>query len=215
MHRECLTRAARKVLKAITPVVSSHGFVLAGGTAAALQLGHRLSVDFDFFSEQSLQLARLLREVQNLDLPIVVLQEEPDTLTLSIAGVKVSFFYYPHTFSGAYSDLGGVHLAGLVDIASMKLIAIAQRGAKRDYVDLYFILQDIPFNKIADNLVERFGRERVNPIVIGKALVFFADADADPDPEYLGKATDWKTIKRYFSVYVKQFTLDLHRSVSG
>jgi len=104
-----------------------------------------------------------------------------------------------------------VRVAGLVDIASMKLMAMMQRGAKRDYVDLYSILQDVPFSKITENMMNRYGVNRVNPLVIGKALVFFRDADADPDPEYLGKMTAWGKIKRYLTDHVQQFVLDIQK----
>ena len=91
----------------------------------------------------------------------------------------------------------------------MKLMALMQRGAKRDYVDLYWILQDMPFTKIAENMVKRYGSNRVNPLVIGKALVFFRDADADPDPEFLGKRVAWAKIKKYLVDHVQQFVLDI------
>jgi hypothetical protein len=209
MHLKCLTPAARKVLKVIAPVGATKGFVLAGGTAVALRLGHRLSVDFDFFTMRSFRPDRLHQAINGLDLETTVLQEEPGTLTLSADGVKVSFFHYPYAFLEATSTLHGVQVAGLIDIASMKLMAMMQRGAKRDYVDLYWILQDIPFSKIAANMINRYGANRVNPLVIGKALAFFQDADADPDPEYLGKRTAWAKIKKYFIDHLQQFVLDM------
>lgn len=212
MHLECLTPAARRVLKAIAPVVTGRGFVLAGGTAAALQLGHRVSVDFDFFTDHSFTPDKILSAVSGLGLTAAVLQEEPGTLTVSIDGVKVSFFLYPYPFLEATSTLSGVHVAGLIDIASMKLIAMIQRGAKRDYVDLYFILQDIPFSRIAAHMMRRYGADRVNPVVIGKALVYFRDADADPDPVCLGKKKDWSAIKKYMADHVQQFVLDMHKA---
>ena len=97
----------------------------------------------------------------------------------------------------------------------MKLMAMMQRGAKRDYVDLYWILQDIPFSKIAANMMNRYGANRVNPLVIGKALVFFQDADADPDPAYLGKRVAWAKIKKYFIDHVQQFVLDIQQVVKN
>lgn len=214
MRLDCLLPAARKVLKTIAPVVAERRFVLAGGTAAALRLGHRVSVDFDFFTEYAFQPDKLLLSIRDLHLTATVLQEEPGTLTLSVKGVKVSFFQYPYSFDEATSVLHGVPIAGLIDIASMKLIAMAQRGAKRDYVDLYAILQDTPFPKIAANMIRRYGKDRVNPVVIGKALVFFKDADMDPDPAYLGRKKDWAAIKRFFVNHVQQFVLDMHRARS-
>ncbi len=213
MHLRCLTPAARKVLKVIAPVAAAQGFILAGGTAVALHLGHRLSVDFDFFTMRSFRPDRLHQMINGLELETTVLQEESGTLTLSADGVKVSFFQYPYAFLETTSMLHGVQVAGLTDIASMKLIAMLQRGAKRDYIDLYWILQNIPFSNIAENMVARYGASRVNPLVIGKALVFFRDADSDPDPEYIGKHTAWAKIKKYLSEHVQQFVLDIQRVI--
>lgn len=215
MHLRCLTPAARKVLKVIAPVAAAQGFILAGGTAVALHLGHRLSVDFDFFTMRSFRPDRLHQMINGLELETTVLQEESGTLTLSADGVKVSFFQYPYAFLETTSILHGVQVAGLTDIASMKLIAMLQRGAKRDYIDLYWILQNIPFSNIAENMVARYGASRVNPLVIGKALVFFRDADSDPDPEYLGKHTAWAKIKKYLSEHVQQFVLDIQRVIKN
>lgn len=211
MHLKILTPAARKVLKVIAPIAAAKGFVLAGGTAVALHLGHRLSQDFDFFTMRSFRPGKLHRAINGLDLETMVLQEEPGTLTLSAEGVKVSFFHYPYAFLETTSTLHGIQIAGLIDVASMKLMAMMQSGAKRDYVDLYWILQDIPFSKIAANMINRYGANRVNPLVIGKALVYYQDADADPDPAYLGKRMPWVKIKRYFIDHVQQFVLDIHQ----
>lgn len=212
MHSECLTPRAQAVLKSLTAVIRTHEFVLAGGTAAALQLGHRTSVDFDFFTGRRFSTDTILQELRTLGLKAVILQEDKDTLTITADRVKVSFFHYPYPFIENTVDLKGVPIAGLVDIAAMKVLAIAQRGAKRDFVDLYFISQDVPFAKIAANMLERFGPDRINPVVIGKALVYFSDAEADPEPEYMGKKKEWKRIKKYFTDHVQQFVLDLHRA---
>lgn len=212
MHTEALTPAAVKVLKALKEPVLAHQFVLAGGTAVALHLGHRKSVDFDFFAKRPFSTDKLFREVKSTGLEIRTLQEEKGTLTVTADGVKVSFFHSPYPFMEKNAVFIGVPVAGLIDIASMKILAITQRGAKRDFVDLYFMLQDIPFAKMARNMIERFGHSRVNPVVVGKALVYFHDAESDPEPEYLTKKKDWKTIKKFFIDHVQQFVFDLHRT---
>ena len=215
MHLKCLTPAALKILKLIAPIVVARGFVLAGGTAAALHLGHRMSMDFDFFTMRPFRPDRLHQAINGLNLATTVLQEEPGTLTLSADGVKISFFHYPYAFLEATSSLKGARVAGLIDIASMKLMAMMQRGAKRDYVDLYWILQDVPFSKITENMLKRYGANRLNPLVIGKALAFFQDADSDPDPYYLGKRAAWGKIKKYFTDHVQQFVLDIQKVIKN
>lgn len=104
----------------------------------------------------------------------------------------------------------GLKVSGILDIASMKVIAISQRGTKRDFSDLYCILQDTPFHKIARHMVNRFGQERINPLHIGKSFVYFSDADSNPDPDYIeGKHIEWDKIRKFYIRHVRQFVLDL------
>lgn len=214
MHTECLTSAAFKILKLLKAPVRAHQFVLAGGTAIALHLGHRKSVDFDFFTERTFSTDKVFQEIRRLGFEVKTLQEEKGTLTITADGVKISLFHYPYPLLEKKADLNGIPVAGLIDIASMKLLAITQRGAKRDFVDLYFILQDIPFTKAGGNMIKRFGADRINPLVIGKSLVYFNDAESDPEPDYLGKKKDWKVIKKFFVDHVQQFVLDLHKTTA-
>ncbi len=212
MHTECLTPQAMKTLKKLKGIIRDHDFVLAGGTAVALYLGHRISVDLDFFTERRFSTEKIFHAMKHQGLGPATLQEEEGTLTVTIDGVKVSLFSYPYPFLEKKAYLQGIPVAGIIDIASMKVLAITQRGAKRDFVDLYFMLQDVPFSKVAANIFKRFGADRINPAVIGKALVYFVDADIDPEPRYLTKKKDWKTVKKYFVDHGRQFTLDLHGS---
>jgi hypothetical protein len=107
-------------------------------------------------------------------------------------------------------SIEGARIAGLLDIAAMKVIAISQRGTRRDFIDLYCILQEMPFHKVADHLVKRFGKERINAVNIGKSFTYFSDAESDPDPQYLkGKTVRWETAKEFFKQHVKQMVLDI------
>jgi len=214
MHTECLAPAALKILKLLKGPVGAHQFVLAGGTAIALHLGHRKSVDFAFSTERTFSTDKVFQDIKRLGLEVKTLQEEKGTLTITADGVKISLFHYPYPLLEIKADLNGIPVAGLIDIASMKLLAITQRGAKRDFVDLYFILQDIPFAKVGGNMIKRFGTDRINPLVIGKSLVYFNDAESDPEPDYLGKKKDWKVIKKFFADHVQQFALDLHKTMA-
>src|SRR5271169_4268352 len=111
MNFNCLTPAARKLIKKISPIASDNGFILAGGTAVALHLGHRLSVDFDFFTTRSFKTDAIHRAIGKLGLQIETLQDEDGTLTLSVDGVKVSFFYYTQQFLEKTLMLQGIAIA--------------------------------------------------------------------------------------------------------
>ncbi len=186
---------------------------MAGGTALALQIGHRISYDLDFFSNQDFQTESLISDIRKSGVPFQVISEAEGTLMAEVGGVKVSLFKYEYEFMEKTIPFQGIELAGIMDIAAMKVIAISQRGTKRDFVDLYVILQEMPFHRIAEHMIRRFGKERINPVHIGKSLVYFSDADSDPEPAYLkGKELDWERIKRFFRGHVKQCVLDLERS---
>ncbi|MBI5969651.1 MAG: nucleotidyl transferase AbiEii/AbiGii toxin family protein [Deltaproteobacteria bacterium] len=212
-HLECLPDGAREALKRLKPVAASNGFVLAGGTGLALRLGHRVSNDLDFFTARDFSTAKVFEEIKGLGLSGRVIQEEEGTLTVLAGDTKVSMFRYRYGFLEETETVDGVPVAGVVDIASMKVIAISRQGAKRDFVDLYFILRDAPFWRIAENMVRRFGADRVAPMHIGKALVFFDDAEADPEPLYLSTSKpDWKRIKKFFKDHVRQMVMDLQKA---
>lgn len=216
MHRECLPEPGWKVLENLKEILIKHKAVLAGGTALALQIGHRISYDLDFFSNQDFQTESLISDIRKSGVPFQVISEEEGTLIAEVGGVKVSLFKYEYAFLEKTIPFQAIELAGIMDIASMKVIAISQRGTKRDFVDLYVILQEMPFHRIADHMIRRFGKERINPVHIGKSLVYFSDADSDPEPAYLkGKEIDWERIKKFFRGHVKQCVLDLERSSKG
>ena len=234
MHPECFPSAGHAVLGRLKNIAASERFILAGGTALALQIGHRISEDLDFFTEKTFSTDNIFQKIKRAGLAPAILQEEEGTLVLIVnntkvtpfskgaglplprniatesGGIKVSFFRYAYPFIEETTPFRGIHLANVVDIASMKVIAISQRGAKRDFIDLWFILQTIPFWKIVENMAMRFGKDRINPVNIGKSLVYFNDAEEDPEPKYPGKAKpEWKAVKKFFIGHVKQMALDM------
>lgn len=210
MHKETVSPQLLGLLEVVAPMASAMGAVLAGGTALALQLGHRVSRDLDFFLPDELESEGILSGLRWAYDIVEVIDEKRDTLSMIVDGVKLSFFRYEYPFVSTTSLFRGVTVAGPLDIASMKLLAIIQRGCKRDFIDLYFILQDTPFHRVCANLNEKFGNDRVNPLVLGKALVYFSDADAEPEPLYIeGMAVEWEDVKHFFRRHVKAMVIEL------
>jgi hypothetical protein len=97
----------------------------------------------------------------------------------------------------------------------MKLIEIAQRSARRDFVDLYVTLQQVPFSAVAARAVRRYDAGIIEPVVIGKGLTWFEDADGEPDPQYLGQPLAWVDVKAFFAYSFRQFVLDLDAAVAS
>lgn len=216
MHKECLSKKGWKVLYTLKDILIRYHLILAGGTALALHIGHRISGDLDFFTDVEFNVESIISEIRKAGCAFSVISEGKDYVTVDVDGIKVSVFKYDYPFLDRIFIYRGVGIAGVLDIASMKVIALSQRGTKRDFVDLYFILKDIPFHKVAEHTVRRFGRERVNPVHIGKSQVFFSDAESNPEPEYIkGKEVSWIRVKDFFRDHVKQFVLDLEVAVKA
>lgn len=214
MHKECLPEKGWKVLRELKGMLAKRGAILAGGTALALHIGHRISIDLDFFTNKEFKVEPVISEIRKTGLSFSIIAEGEGYITANIDDTKFSLFRYEYPFLDKPSLYRGIRVAGVFDIASMKVIAISQRGTKRDFVDLYFILQDIPFHKLAYHMVRRFGRERINPVHIGKSLVYFSDAECNPEPEYLkGKEVGWAKVRSFFSRHVRQFVFDLDAAV--
>jgi Nucleotidyl transferase AbiEii toxin, Type IV TA system len=214
MHRDCFSEKEWGVFRAMQEMVRSFAATLAGGTALALQLGHRISHDLDFFTLEDFNIDNAIAAIRKTGLPYRITSEGAGTLNAEIDGIKVSLLRFDHPFLETPLLVDGIRVAGTLDIAAMKVIAISQRGLKRDFVDLYFILREKPFHRIAEHMVQRFGSERVPPLHIGKSLVHFADADGNPEPAYIKeKAVKWVEVKKFFQQHVKQFVLDLDAAV--
>jgi len=209
VHPEAMTPGALALIPRLAPTVTRHRFILAGGTSLALLLGHRLSFDLDFFSEQDVLPDLLMGELRKAHLNPEVMQLAPETLSVVIEEVKVSFFQYPYPFVDLPQPYEGLTVASILDVAAMKLIAIAQRSARRDFVDLYVILQQMPFRTVAARVVQRYGAGLIEPVAVGKGLTWFDDADGEPDPQYLGQPLRWDDVKAFFASSFRQFVLDL------
>ena len=114
-------------------------FYLAGGTALALQIGHRLSIDLDFFSPRPIKKILLAKIEEKLG-PVSVLVNTKNELTVTAGGIKITFLHYPFILKHKTIETNIVPLASIADIASMKAYTIGRRRSFKDYVDIYFIL---------------------------------------------------------------------------
>lgn len=179
-------------------------FYLAGGTALALQLGHRDSIDFDFFCEKSFATEDLAQKVEKFfqHYQVTKIQEEKDTLTFLIdETIKISFFAYPYKIINPLLDEDNFKMASLEDIGAMKLSAITGRSVLKDYVDLYFILHKIGLDKLLEIMREKFPTMDTNLII--KSLVYFDDIQEEPILFKHGDKVSLESIKKYLSEMVR------------
>lgn len=140
MHEEALTKEGVELLSQCHRFKK---FYLVGGTALALQIGHRLSVDFDFFCEQELP-KNILERVKRIfsGKSIIVTYRTSQQLNVLVDNVKMTFFHYPYPVIDAFVLYQDVLLASKKEIAAMKALSIGQRLSYKDYVDWYFLLQE-------------------------------------------------------------------------
>lgn len=181
------------------------GFYLAGGTALALQIGHRTSLDFDFYTEKKFD-TRKFRE--GTDTKFENIREifiANDSLELDIDGVKMSFFWYPYGLIRPSVDAEGVALASKEDIAAMKILAISQRGKLRDFIDIFFLVKEFGLGKIFAFTKEKY--PKFNVYVGLQGLVYFKDADEDSERNrfVMLKKINWEEIKKYITKEANNF----------
>jgi hypothetical protein len=193
-----------KVLKALGPHMATKGFYLAGGTALAIHLGHRISVDLDWFTPQSFEDSLLLaQDLRNSGLDLEIEQVSPGTLHGRIQNVRVTFLQYKYPMLQSlqhWKDMD-CNLAALEDLACMKLSAIAQRGARKDFCDLYALGKtSFSLQEMLSYYQNKFGIRDIGSVLYG--LVYFDDAENERMPRMLWNVT-WRDIKKTIVEWVK------------
>jgi hypothetical protein len=205
MHPKVISAGGWAVVRRLVGERLTEGWVLAGGTGLALQLGHRVSQDLDFFREgpfDSLELAEALARAG----PVSVHARSAGTLHVAIARMRVSFLAArrPLLFPGTIYR--GLVVADPRDIAVMKVVAIGGRGSRKDFVDLYFFLRDGgSLESILEMVRQRFEGMDLNEYHLLRSLVFFEDADAEPMPRMLRRVT-WSEIKKSIIAEVRRMS---------
>lgn len=200
-HYDILPRKTKKALDFLSSEkwLGKSKWYLAGGTALALQAGNRKSLDLDFFTEKAdfgnKDLLKHFRDNNDWQVQI----NRKNTIYGELFGAKVSFISYPFFIpKQEFIRHGTIRALQPLDIAVMKIIAISQRGRKRDFFDLYWCAKNIePLENIIRKLPAQYPSVAHNYHHILKALVYFEDAESDPEPEIYFDA-NWKKVKSFF-----------------
>jgi hypothetical protein len=204
-HLEGLSQRQIQLLRRAGENISARGFYLAGGTALSIYFGHRVSKDLDWCLPSAMGDALMLADsMRGAGLALAVEQTGPGTLHGTINGVRVSFleFRYPLLRSLTPWREMQCALASLDDLACMKLSAIAQRGERKDFCDLYFLItRHRPLPELLELYRSKFGVRDIGPVLYG--LAYFDEADAQRMPRMLSKVT-WRTIKKTIQGSVKE-----------
>ncbi|MBM2817533.1 MAG: hypothetical protein HW401_123 [Parcubacteria group bacterium] len=180
-------------------------FYLAGGTALALQIGHRDSIDFDFFGPENIDTKQLFAEISEIfkNRKILKTQEEKNTLTVFIDNdIKLSFFGYKYKLLNNTIEDDNLRLASIEDIACMKLSAITSRASNKDYIDLYYILQEKKLKDLLEKASEKFSD--LDASLILKSLVYFADIENEPIIFKNNNFVDMEKVEQFLKEKVKE-----------
>ncbi|RLD55277.1 MAG: hypothetical protein DRJ01_16865 [Bacteroidetes bacterium] len=176
---------------------------LVGGTSLALQLGHRKSVDIDLFGKLNIdkyELDEILRSYAS----IKTLRTSKNINIYLLNGIKVDIVNYSYKWLFKPISIDGLFLADIKDIAAMKLSAITGRGGKKDFIDLYFILQKYKLDEIINFYNKKYpdGSE----FLLLKSLAYFDDAEQDEKP-YMIKDIKWKQVKQFIKNELNKYLI--------
>ena len=203
-HDDILAPEQNELLVALGPIAAGAGFFLGGGTAVALHLGHRRSIDFDWFTAEKLEdpLA-LAASLRSADIPLEDTRVASGTLHGMVRGVRISFFAYHYPCLSTpvtWAELGFT-LASLDDLACMKLAAVAQRGSRKDFADIYAIcLKYKPLQELLQLYRRKYGTNDISHVLV--SLGYFDDADEEAALAMIWDVS-WEEMKRKIVMWVK------------
>jgi hypothetical protein len=195
-HQETINGTIEQLLCDLQQVPLLAPYYLAGGTGLALQLGHRRSVDLDFFVVEHFNEDYLIQKLQHLK-GFALVSKEPATIHATVRETKVSFITYEYPLLFPFQSFLGTKVADPREIGCMKISAIASRGTKRDFIDLYVVSQQFGLEHCLDWFERKFLQTNYSKIHVLKSLSFFDDAEKDPMPHML-VSLSWAEVKRFF-----------------
>lgn len=199
-HWEALTPKTRKAFHACAQLPFMQNFYLAGGTGLALHLGHRFSVDLDFFTDTTNSVDPKMRTMVKRkfqDSSLELTHDRDATFVAKWQGVGISFFeLYEQPLVNRTIDVDGIALTSLGDIGALKLWAVFSCATRKDLVDLYYILQNLSLEKLFRIAAKKFPRVPSFSVTALLALAYFDDADKLPMPQMIDR-TPWEQMKKF------------------
>lgn len=193
LHLESVEPFTLGLLKSLMSREYLYQFVLAGGTALALQIGHRKSVDLDMFSVSDIDVDMLLENLQQ-HYNVQPKVQTKGSLICDIEGIKVDFIRFKYAFDYPILEIDDIRLLPVEDIAPMKLDAITGRGSKKDFYDLYFLLEQFSLPALLELYSQKYPHSTIFHVI--KSLTWFEDAEPQALPDVLLKKVAWAQVKK-------------------
>ncbi len=196
MHQEILTKNQVELLPLLKDF--SADYILVGGTAVALHIGHRHSIDFDLFSPKKIKRQSIKNYlVKKKYFVNKLIKEEEDQIHFIINNVKITFFQYPFIINELADFNRIIKIPSLLNLAAMKAFALGGRAKWKDYVDLYFIIKNhLPLKTVIQRAGKIFG-EVFNGKLFLEQLSYFEDINYEEEVMYLNQPVDKIVIKEF------------------
>ncbi len=204
LHREAVEASLLELINSLQWKEYLKDFFLVGGTALALHLGHRKSVDIDLFSNFDFDTIQLLENIQQ-DYSYQLFFTAKNTLKGSINNIKVDILAHRYEFIGEPVSVSGIRLLSIQDIIAMKLNAIATSGQRsKDFIDIYYLLEYYDIGSMLSFFKKKYKQE--NDTFILKSLIYFDEVDLSDWPILLkDPELKWKDVKKRIDLSVMKF----------
>lgn len=199
LHWNTITPVMRSVWRGFSSSAIAAEFYLAGGTALSLQLGHRLSVDLDFFSQTQNDIPALIEPLRQAlkDFSPIMADHSWGNLVFLADNVRVGFYGYGYNLVKPLLKTDGLVLANVEDIGLMKLDALLSRASRKDFHDLYELCKQIPMRDLLNLAPQKFPDVRDFEAQVTRHLAYFDRAEQE-SPVPLIAQVEWETVKDWF-----------------
>lgn len=205
LHYETVGAQTLELLKSLLNAEAFKELRLVGGTALAMQIGHRKSIDLDLFGIMGADEFEIKKQLNQIG-SVQWLKKTTNINIFLIDGIKVDLVSYPYPWIRQVVDEEGFRLASLEDIGAMKLAAITGRGTKKDFIDLYFLLQKFSIADLVSFYKQKYADG--STFMVLKSLAYFGDADLDESPIML-KMIEWEFVKDSIKDLVENYVESL------
>ncbi len=203
LHREAVSPELLDILEFLSEQKELEPFRLVGGTALALQIGHRKSIDLDFFGQAALNEHRLTKILGELG-TTTLLKKSENILIYSCSGVKVDFVNYRYQWLTEPVKEGNLNMAGKEDIGAMKINAVLGRGSRKDFIDLFTLLDYFSIEELLSFFTGKYPEGSI--FLALKSLAYFEDAEFEPMPILL-HSISWEKVKNRIKKEVIKLSL--------
>ena len=195
MHEEILLEQQIDLIPFLGKFLDDFGLV--GGTAIALQIGHRRSIDFDFATLNDLNGEKIRNKIRGQYTIESILIDEANELSIVVNSVKLTFFKYPFPLDFAVKYKKSINMPDILSLAAMKAYALGRRAKWKDYVDLFFFFKKYSLNDLTSKASEIF-RTEFNEKLFREQLSYFEDIDYSEEIDYLeGFEVSNQVVKEY------------------